>query len=95
MANIYIGNLSFDTTEDQLKELFGEYGAVERVNIIVDRVTGRSRGFGFVEMLDDSAAQAAIDGLNGKDLEGRALTVNVARPKPDGGGRNRGGGGRY
>ncbi len=91
MANIYVGNLSFDTTEDQVRELFAAYGAVERVNLITDRDTGRLRGFGFVEMSDASAAKAAIEGLNGKDLGGRALTVNEARPRSE---RSGGSGGR-
>lgn len=97
MANIYVGNLSFKTTEDGLRELFEQYGPVDRVNIVMDRASGRSRGFGFVEMSDDSAAQQAIDALNGKDLDGRPLTVNEARPKTEsrggGGGGYRGGGG--
>ena len=93
MANIYVGNLPFSATEDQLRELFGAYGEVDRVNIITNRETGRSRGFGFVEMSDDSAAKSAIEGLNGKDMDGRELTVNEARPKADRGGRGGGGGG--
>ncbi|MBI4582168.1 MAG: RNA-binding protein [Planctomycetes bacterium] len=96
MANIYVGNLPFQTTEDDLREMFGAHGTVDRVNIIMDKMTGRSRGFGFVEMPDDAAAQAAITALNGKDLGGRALTVNEARPKTEtrsGGGGHRGGGG--
>ncbi len=83
MANIYVGNLPFEATEEKLQELFGGYGTVDRVNIITDRMTGRSRGFGFVEMSDSAAAKAAIEALNGADLEGRALTVNEARPKPE------------
>lgn len=94
MPNIYIGNLSFETTEEQIRDLFAAYGAVERVNIITDRMTGRPRGFGFVEMSDASAAQAAIEALNGTELAGRALTVNEARPKPDRHGGGGGGGGR-
>jgi len=89
MANIYVGNLSHDATEEQLKELFTPYGQVDRVAIITDRQTGQSRGFGFVEMPDSSAAQAAIEGLNGTELGGRALIVNVARGKSE----RRGGGG--
>lgn len=89
--NIYVGNLSFKTTEDRVRELFAAYGQVDRVSLISDRQTGRPRGFGFVEMSDNAAAQAAIEGLNGKDVDGRKLTVNEAQPKPDRG--NRGGGG--
>lgn len=76
---IYVGNLSFRTTEDELAGLFGEVGAVESVSIITDRDTGRSKGFGFVSMSDDDATKA-IEQLNGKDFGGRALTVNEARP---------------
>ena len=89
MKKIYVGNLSFNTTEDQLRDLFAAHGEVDSVSLITDRVTGRPRGFGFVEMPDDAAAQAAIEALNGQDLSGRALTVNEARPKMEG----RGGGG--
>ena len=94
MANIYVGNLAFSTTEEELNTLFAEYGEVDRVNIITDRETGRSRGFGFVEMSDDSAAKTAIEALNGKDIDGRALTVNEARPRADRGGRGGSRGGR-
>jgi RNA recognition motif-containing protein len=87
MANIYVGNCSFDVTEGQLRDLFAAYGEVDNVNVIRDRDTGRPRGFAFVEMPDNSAAQAAIKGVNGTDLGGRALSVNEARPKGDGGGR--------
>jgi cold-inducible RNA-binding protein len=91
--NIYIGNLSFSATEDQLRQAFEEYGEVSSVNIIKDRDTGRSRGFAFVEMSDDEAATAAINGLNGKDLNDRAMNVNEARPRTErGGGGGRGGG---
>ncbi len=93
MANIYVGNLSYDVTEEQLRELFAAHGEVDRVNIVTDRMSGRPRGFGFVEMSDSSAAKAAIAALNGTELDGRALTVNEARPKPDRGGRGGGGGG--
>jgi RNA recognition motif-containing protein len=86
MANIYVGNCSFDVTEGQLRDLFAAYGEVDNVNVITDRDTGRPRGFAFVEMSDDSAAQAAIKGVNGTDLGGRTLNVNEARPKGDGGG---------
>ena len=91
--NIYVGNLSYDTTEDGLKALFEEYGQVESVSIIKDRETGRTRGFGFVQMPDDAEGQNAIDGANGKDLDGRNLKVNEAREKSSGGGGGRGGGG--
>jgi len=92
--NIYVGNLSYDTTEAGLQEAFGQYGQVESARIIMDRYTNRSRGFGFVEMPDDSEAEAAIAGLNESDLDGRTLTVNKARPKSEGGGgRRRSGGG--
>jgi len=90
--NIYVGNLSFDTRETDLRELFAPYGNIEEVRLITDRETGRSKGFGFVEMPSNSEAQAAIQGLSGKDLQGRALTVNEARPRETGG--NTGGGGR-
>ncbi|MFQ6048631.1 MAG: RNA recognition motif domain-containing protein [Phycisphaerae bacterium] len=90
MANIYVGNLSPDTTEQQLTELFGAHGTVQRVSIITDRLTGRSRGFGFVEMPNATEAQAAIAALNGTDLGGRALTVNEARPRPGRTGRTGG-----
>ena len=89
--NIYIGNMSFDTTEDQLREAFTGFGEVSTVNIIKDKYTGEPRGFGFVEMSGKDEAMAAISGLNGQDLNGRALNVNEAKPRTDGG--NRGGGG--
>lgn len=100
MKNLYVGNLTFSTTEADLREMFAPYGTVERVSLVTDRDTGRSRGFGFVEMASDTEAAAAIAALNGKDSGGRPLTVNEARPKteraPGGGGRggSRGGGGR-
>ncbi len=81
--NIYVGNLSFDATEADIEHAFGEYGEVKAVNIIKDRETGRSRGFGFVEMHDNRAGQQAIEGLNLKELAGRAMTVNEARPRED------------
>ncbi len=87
--NIYVGNLSFNATEGDVEHAFSEYGQVNSVNIISDRETGRSRGFGFVEMGDHQAGQEAIEGLNLQQLDGRALTVNEARPRED-----RGGGGR-
>jgi RNA recognition motif-containing protein len=79
---IYVGNISFSTTEDQLSELFGQYGTVVSADIITDKFSGRSRGFGFVEMEDEDTADAAITALNGKELDGRALRVNVANSKP-------------
>ena len=87
---LYVGNLSYSTGESELRELFSAFGAVDSVAVITDRDTGRSKGFGFVEFGNDSEAQAAIAGLNGKDVSGRALTVSPARPKSEGGG-NRGG----
>src|SRR5579862_1273672 len=96
MKNIYVGNLSFDATEDQVRSMFEQYGAVDRVSIVTDRDTGQSRGFAFVEMPDDDAAGKAMDALNGSNLSGRNLTVNEARPKTGGGGggpRREGGGG--
>ena len=96
MKNIYVGNLSFDATEEQLRSLFEAHGEVSRASIVTDRDTGRSRGFGFVEMPDDSAAMAAIDALNGTSVGGRNITVNEARPKTDrGSGGGRGGRGGY
>jgi RNA recognition motif-containing protein len=93
--NIYVGNLLFDVTEDELKELFTPFGQVTEVRLIMDKFSGKSKGFGFVEMPSKDEAQKAIDGLNGKDLKGRAMTVNEARPKVERGGRGgRGGGGR-
>lgn len=90
MKNIFVGNLSFGATEDAVRSLFQAYGTVDRVNIVSDRDTGRAKGFGFVEMSADGDADRAIAGLNGKDLDGRALSVNEARPKTD---RGLGGGG--
>jgi cold-inducible RNA-binding protein len=105
--NIYVGNLSYEVTEEDLKEAFGAFGGVDTVKIIKDNYTGRSKGFGFVEMPAKSEAQSAIEGLNGKDLKGRSLNVNEARPRAEGsrggarpggpprrGGGGRGGGGR-
>jgi len=92
MTNIYVGNLSFDVTEAQLQEAFAAFGTVDKANVVTDRMTGRSRGFGFVEMSNDDEGKAAIEALNGSDLGGRALTVNLAKPKVDRGGG--GGGGR-
>jgi cold-inducible RNA-binding protein len=95
MTNIFVGNLSFQTTQEELHAAFSNYGAVERVNIVTDRDSGQPRGFAFVEMTDRAAAEAAIAKLNGTDLNGRTMNVNEARPKPAGGGGhgNRGGGG--
>ena len=90
--NIYVGNLPYETTDDTLEVSFTEYGEVSTARVIMDRFSGRSRGFGFVEMPDASQAEAAIKGLNGKDFNGRALTVNEAKPRESGGGG--GGGGR-
>jgi len=80
-VNIYVSNIAFNATPDDLRQLFESYGAVDKVNIITDRDTGQSRGFGFVEMPDSTAAKAAMQGLNGKELDGRALTVNEAKPR--------------
>ncbi len=89
---LYVGNLSYDVNASELEQLFTEYGTVESAQIIEDRATGRSKGFGFVEMSTDEEAQSAIDGLNGQQQGGRTLNVNEARPRePRGGG---GGGGR-
>ena len=94
MKNLFVGNLSFQTTESELQALFEQFGEITRVQIMTDRDTGRSRGFAFVEMTSDEAAAKAIEALNGKELGGRALNVNEARPKPEGkGGRGFGGGG--
>jgi len=94
MKNIFVGNLSFKATEDAVRSMFEEYGVVDRVSIVTDRDTGRSRGFGFVEMSNDAEAELAIKSLNGQELGGRALTINEARPKESGGGyRGRSGGG--
>lgn len=79
--NIFVGNLSFNTTNESLQAAFSQFGAVDSAQVIMDRQTGRSRGFGFVEMSNDSEAQAAIAGMNGADLDGRPLTVNEARPR--------------
>ena len=94
MARIYVGNLNYRTSEEALRDAFGEFGSVTDVHIVTDRETGRSRGFAFVEMPDDGEANNAIEQMNGKDLEGRALTVNVARPREDRGGGGGGRGGR-
>ncbi|MBN2506268.1 MAG: RNA-binding protein [Verrucomicrobia bacterium] len=100
-TKLYVGNLSFDALENDLQDLFSQYGPVTEVNLMQDRVSGRARGFGFITMATTEGAQAAIEGLNGKDWKGRALTVNEARPREEraggGGGRggNGGGGRRY
>lgn len=95
-SKLFVGNLSFETTENDLQDAFAAFGTVTEANLMADRSTGRPRGFGFVTMGSAEEAQAAIDGLNGKDLGGRALTVNVARPREESGGRRQfGGGGGY
>jgi len=88
---IYIGNMSFDTTEETVRQAFETYGEITSVNLISDRDTGRPKGFGFVEMANDEEAKAAIAGLNGTDMGGRTVNVNEARPRPEGGGGGRGG----
>ena len=96
-TNLFVGNLSFDTTNADLEALFGQAGTVASVNIIMDRETGRSRGFGFVEMGSEGEAESAIQQFNGHEQQGRALTVNEAKPRESrsgGGGRSSGGGGR-
>ncbi len=96
MKNIFVGNLSFSTTEDELRQMFEAYGQVDRVSIMTDRDTGRSRGFGFVEMASNEDGEKAITALNGSQTGGRTLNVNEARPKTErsggggGGGRDRG-----
>jgi RNA recognition motif-containing protein len=80
-VNIFVGNLAFSTTDYDLRQLFEPYGVVDAIHVITDRDTGRSKGFGFVEMSDSAAAQAALQGLNGTALDGRALTVNEAKPR--------------
>ena len=92
MKNIFVGNLDFGATESSIRSLFESYGNVDRVNLVTDRETGRSRGFAFVEMTDSAEAEKAIAALNGKELGGRALNINEARPKTDRGGPPRGGG---
>ncbi|MFO0810318.1 MAG: RNA-binding protein [Gemmataceae bacterium] len=102
-AKLYVGNLSYDTVDGALADMFAPYGTVKSAQIIMDRDTGRSKGFGFVEMSSDAEAQAAIAGLNGNTAGGRSLTVNEAKPREDrgggrggyGGGRSGGGGGGY
>ncbi len=93
---LYCGNLAYTTTSADLDQLFGEFGTVKSADVIMDRDTGRSKGFAFVEMNSDQEAQAAIDGINGKEHNGRTLTVNEARPREErGGGGGRGGRGGY
>ncbi len=89
MKSIFVGNLAFEATEDSVRSLFETYGTVERVNIVMDRDTGRAKGFGFVEMSVATEADQAIAGLNGQELGGRALNINEARPKTESGPRNR------
>jgi len=91
---LYVGNLAYGVSDSDLQQLFEAHGTVQSAQVIMDRETGRSKGFGFVEMGSDQEAQAAITALNGKEVDGRALTVNEARPKTEGGGRGGSGGGR-
>jgi cold-inducible RNA-binding protein len=95
VKNIFVGNLDFGATEEAIRALFEAHGTVERVNLMTDRETGRSRGFAFVEMTDAAEADRAIAALNGHNLGGRALNVNEARPKVDRGGSGGGGGGNF
>lgn len=96
---LYVGNLSYNTTDASLKEAFASLGEVESANVIIDKMTGRSRGFGFVSMVNDAEAEGAIEKMNGADLDGRKLTVNEAKPLAERPPRrnfdNRGGGSRY
>jgi RNA recognition motif-containing protein len=91
---LYVGNLSYEVTDSQLEQMCAQFGTVESAQVIMDRDTGRSKGFGFVEMKTDQEAQAAITGLNGQMSGGRSLTVNEAKPREDRGGRGGSGGGR-
>ena len=91
---LYVGNLTYSATNSSLETLFAPFGEVRSAQVVMDRDTGRSKGFGFVEMGDDQACKSAIAALNGKDVDGRALTVNEARPREDRGGGGGGGGGR-
>ena len=95
MKNIFVGNLDFAATDSSVRAMFEQYGTVDRVNLVTDRDTGRSRGFAFVEMSNTQEADKAIAGLNGAEFEGRALNVNEARPKVQGGGGGRGNGGGF
>jgi len=90
---LYVGNLPYSVRDSDLEDLFSPHGSVQSAQVIIERDTGRSKGFGFVEMSNDQEAQDAISALNGRDMEGRTLTVNEARPKEEGGGGRRGGGG--
>ena len=94
MKNIFVGNLSFGSTEQDIRSLFETYGKVDRVSIVTDRESGQPRGFGFVEMSDDGEGERAIAAVNGHEVGGRALNVNEAKPKSAGGGGRPGGGGR-
>jgi len=94
IVNIYVGNMSYGTSEDELRTLFEEHGTVDAVRVITDRDTGRPKGFAFVEMGGAAEAEAAVQALNGKDVDGRSLTVNEARPRNERGGGGGGGGGR-
>ena len=94
-SKLYVGNLSYNTTGSDLEQLFSAHGTVNSAEVIADRETGRSKGFGFVQMGSDGEAQAAIAALNGKEHDGRALTVNEAKPREDRGGSRGGGGGGY
>jgi RNA recognition motif-containing protein len=94
VKNIFVGNLSFNTSEDELRQLFEPFGQVDRVSILTDRETGRSRGFGFVEMSNSEEGDKAIAGLNGSQFGGRTINVNEARPKAEGARGGGGGGGR-
>src|SRR3954462_3829022 len=95
-SKLFVGNLSFNTTENDLQDMFAPHGTVQEANLMMDRETGRARGFGFVTMSTPEEAQAAIDALNGQSVDGRALTVNIARPREErsGGGRGSSGGRR-
>ncbi|MBI3895726.1 MAG: RNA-binding protein [Acidobacteria bacterium] len=93
MKNVFVGNMSFHTTEDELRTLFEPFGEITSIQVMTDRDTGRSRGFAFVELVNDDEAAKAIAALNGKEVDGRALTVNEARPKPERSGPRNGGGG--
>ena len=93
MKNLFVGNMSFQTTESELRSIFEPYGEITRIRLMTDRDTGRTRGIAFVELADDAEAAKAITELNGKELDGRALNVNEARPKPERSGPRGGGGG--
>ena len=93
VKKLYVGNLPYSTADADLQSMFAQYGAVDKASVLMDRLSGRSRGFGFVEMTNDEEALAAIEGLNGKEIDGRKLVVNEARPKEDRPRRSFGGGG--